>query len=132
MLGNQGNMILTIIMLVLGFLTAMGGTVMAALFLIPDKKRAKLKGFLKILADIATFRTLYIDKVIKILYVFSTLICICVGFFLLFTGTLFLPGLLLMLLGPVVVRIMYELLSMYVILVNNVVELNNKKKDENE
>ncbi len=120
--------IFVLIMTILGITTAVAGTVLAAIFLIPESKRANLKGFLKILADIATFRTLYIDKAIKILYVFATLCCICVGFFHLFTGVNSLEGAILLLVGPVVVRFVFELLTMFIILVNNVIEINNKMK----
>ena len=41
-------------------------------------------------------------------------------------------GLLLMILGPIAIRLVYELLMMMVILVKNVIEINNKLKNQNE
>ncbi len=130
------NQALYVVMTVLGIITAIGGTVCAAIFLIPEKKSARLKGFLKVLSDLATFRTLFIDRALKILYVLSTLTVACLGFFWIFTfsAAYSITGLCMLLFGPIVVRLGYELLMLFILLVNNTIEINNKlrKKEQDE
>ena len=126
------NLTLVYVMTILGTLTAIGGTVCAAIFLIPEKKNARYKGFLKFLSDFVTFKTLYIDKVLKVLYVLTTLYCVCVGFFWIFTFSSWysIPGLCMLLFGPIVVRLIFELVVMFILLVNNVIEINNRLKKQ--
>lgn len=126
------NYTLYVVMTILGVITAIGGTVCAAIFLIPEKRNARYKGFLKILSDFVTFKTLYLDKVLKVLYVLCTLYCVCVGFFWLFTfsSVTSVTGLCMLLFGPIVVRLLFELLVMFVLLVNNVIEINNRLRKQ--
>ena len=122
--------VVAIVMIILGEISAIAGTVLAAIFLLPEKKSIKLKGILKVLSDICNFRTLYIDKVVKILYVYFTLLDICVGFFLLFAGGVYsLAGLGMLLVGPALTRIGFEVFVMFILLVNNVIEINNRLRD---
>ena len=122
--------VVAIVMIILGEISAIAGTVLAAIFLLPEKKSIKLKGILKVLSDICNFRTLYIDKVVKILYVYFTLLDICVGFFLHFAGGAYsLAGLGMLLVGPALTRIGFEVFVMFILLVNNVIEINNRLRD---
>lgn len=80
---------------------------------------------------------------LKFLYLLSTLFCIFVGFFLLFgkveylspsffssypsySASTFLHGLILLIVGPVVLRILYEGAMLLIIAVRNLVEINRK------
>ena len=69
------------------------------------------------------------------LYIFATAVVILNGFFMLFTVVygqwLGGYGILVMILGPIVIRLVYELLMMVIILIKNVISINNKLKNQN-
>lgn len=126
---------------IFGLILALAATVLLFIFILPDKKRAKLPGILKVVHDIFNFKTLFLEKVLQALYIFTTLACISIGFLMLFGfessyygGTHWYggQGLLLMLLGPIVVRISYEIFMLFVLLVKNVIQINNKLKNQND
>ena len=126
-----------------GVFFAIIATILLCIFVVPEKKGQALSGFLLVLHDIFNFKNLLLEKIVKVLYVFATCICIFIGFFMIFarndyyyySESTFLPGILLMILGPIFVRITYELLMMTILLVKNVIAINNKlteaKKGEN-
>ncbi len=128
------------VLVVLGVVFAIAATVLLAIFVLPEGKRAALPKFFQILHDIFNFKDLLIEKILKILYVFSTMYCVLGGFFMLFsfvrmpdfygygysfrwTGW---SGLLFMVLGPIVCRLAYEGLMMFILLVKNTIEINKK------
>lgn len=120
---------------------ALAAAVLAFIFIVPEKKRAHLGRFGKLLHDTLNFRYLIIEKVLQALYIFATAYAIAYGFFMLFYfqrsfyGSISWRGgygLLVMILGPVAIRIVYELLIMAVLLVKNVISINNKLTDQNE
>lgn len=124
--------------IILGALVAIGGTVVSFIFILPDKKRNSLNGFFRWAHDFLNFKELWIEKILKALYIFETFACIAIGFFMLFSvehiygwfssSTVYLGGfgILLIILGPVVVRLIYEGLMLMVLLVKNVMDINNK------
>lgn len=129
-------------------------TVLACIFIIPEKRRNKLSAFGKFLQDVFNFKSLLIEKILKFFYVFATAYVILNGFFMLFMVEksgyyssyyghyiyndkwVGYYGFLVMLLGPIVVRITYEFLMMMVLAVKNIIEINNKlgekKQDKKE
>ena len=50
---------------------AVGPTIAAFIFLLPEAKRTKLNKFLGTVSDILNFKTLFIEKILKALYVLS-------------------------------------------------------------
>ena len=124
--------------ILIGSIFAIAATVLACIFIMPEKKREDLKKskFLLWLHDLVNFKWLFIEKILKVLYIFSTCACILVGFFMLFGKTAYyetstaVPGLLLMFAGPIVVRITYELLMLVIIAVNNIIQINKKMPGE--
>jgi hypothetical protein len=124
---------------ILGIVLALIGAVLSMIFITPKKARAKLPPFLKFVSDFLNFKFLIIESILKALYIFCTLYCIFCGFFLLFgdmgMGFVFVSsaglGLGTMLLGPVVVRIVYEFALMLILAVKNIIEINNKLKNQN-
>lgn len=110
---------------VLGVVCAIVLTVLLYVYVIPESKNGKLGKFLQFLHDFFRFRKLYIEAILRFLYVLTTMLCICTGFFMLF-GRTFFAGLALMILGPVVVRLAYELVMLVIILVTNVIAINRK------
>lgn len=107
----------------------------AFIFIVPQKKRAKLNRTGRILHDIFNFRSLIAEKIYQAFYIFYTVWVIIFGFFLLFSYSTDILGnrtwlggygLLLMLFGPIVVRLIFEFLMMALLLVKNVISINNK------
>ena len=125
----------SILALVLGLV----GTILLFIFVGPASKRPTLNGFGKFIHDTMNFRTLFVETIFRFLYVFSTCFVIVGGFFTMFTTSYsyygrgesnFLQGFLLMVLGPIAVRIAYEFIMLIFILVKNVVSINNKLTDK--
>lgn len=118
---------------------AVVATVLAFVFLVPEKRREKMGNFGKFLHDTVNFKYLIVEKILQALYIFLTCFVILSGFFLLFKtvdtweGKYWLggQGLLLMILGPIVIRLVYELLMMMVLLVKNVIAINGKLRSQN-
>ncbi len=119
---------------ILGCIFALGLTIYICIAVMPVKKRAGLSAFFKKLHDIVNFRQLLVEQLLKIFYTFTSLLCICGGFFLLFARTkglfttvsTFLPGLLLLILGPIFTRILYELAMISILLLKNTMEINKR------
>lgn len=94
----------------------------------PAKKRDKLPGFFRVLHDIFNFNGLIIEVILKAAYIFATIYIILQSFFMIFIGSEPLYYLLSMILGPIAIRIVFELIMMAVLLVKNVITINNKLK----
>ena len=131
---------------VISIILAIAATVLAFIFIVPDKKREKLNKFGKFLHDTLNFKYLIVEKILQALYIFLTAFVILYGFLLLFRVETYNNyysgyssshwfggyGIALMLLGPISVRLVYELLMMVILLVKNVIGINNKLKNQNE
>ena len=116
-------------------LFAIAATVLAFIFIVPEKRREKLNAFGKFLHDTCNFKYLVVEKLLQAVYIFSTALVILNGFFMLFQvsygqwlGGL---GIVSMIVFPILLRLIYELLMMAVILVKNVITINKKLKDQN-
>ena len=124
---------------VVAVLLAIVATVLAFVFLVPEKRREKMGAFGKFLHDTVNFKYLIVEKILQALYIFMTCLVVLTGFFLLFKVTetwygkhwMGGTGILLMLLGPIIIRLVYELLMMMVLLVKNVISINNKLRSQN-
>ena len=126
-------------------------TVLGIIFFIPKKNREKMGGFGKKVHDFVNFKVLFVDYVLKGFYIFTTVFTFIAGFLTMFTlkttyrsvydstsimtktepTTSFsienvITGFLIMILGPIIVRIVYELIMLAVIGVRNVIEINKK------
>lgn len=124
-------------LMVFAVLAAIAATVLAFIFLVPEKRRAKLNGFGKFVHDTLNFKYLIISKVLQALYIFNTAFVILAGFFMLFQTDIFDRwmggyGLLVMLLGPIIIRVVYELLMLSLLLVQNVISINRKLRNQND
>lgn len=125
---------------VLSTLSAIAATVLAFIFIVPESKAKKLNSFGKLIHNIANFKFLIIEKVMQALYIFCTVLVVCAGFFMLFyvepgySGRYYSSsptwyggyGLLTIVLGPIAVRLVYEVFMMFILLVKNVIQINNK------
>lgn len=125
---------------------AIVATVLAFIFIVPENKRKKLGSFGKFLHDTVNFKYLIIEKILQALYIFATSNTILLGFIMLFMvvpkyGSYYFSdesmwlggyGLLIMILGPIVIRLVYELLMMSILLVKNVISINSKLKSDDD
>ena len=115
-------------------LFAIAATVLAFIFIVPEKRREKLNAFGKFLHDTCNFKYLVVEKLLQALYIFATSLVILNGFFMLFQAPyghwLGGYGLIVMIIGPIALRLVYELLMMVVLLVKNVIMINKKLKDQ--
>ena len=129
-----------LIFLIIAVVLAIAATVLAFIFIVPEKRREKLNAFGKFLHDLCSFKFLVVEKILQALYIFSTAFVILYGVLQLFNvqrdywtgasrwmgGT----GLLCIIVGPIAVRLSYELMMMAVLLVKNVISINRKLADE--
>lgn len=122
--------------------------VLFVLFLAKKNDPAMQKGFGKLIFDFFNFKKLLIESVLRFVYVLSTIASITVGFFLLFgydysyyygyydydyyKESTALVGLILMVAGPIAIRLVFEIFMMFILLVKNTIEINNKLKNQNE
>lgn len=116
------------VMLVL-FLLAVVLTVLAFIFIVPEKRRERLNAFGKFLHDTCNFNYLLIEKILQALYIFLTVFVILMGIYTLFHS--FWAGLALTIIMPIVVRLIYEFLMMTVLLLKHVIMIDNKLKNQN-
>ena len=131
---------------ILAILCALIATVVIFICVVPEKKRAGLNKFGKFLHDTVNFKYLIVEKILQALYIFATALAILTGFFMLFYVQpgydgyyYYIPpvwygkyGILLMLVGPIAIRLAYEFLMMTILLIKNVIQINNKLKGEND
>ena len=123
----------------IGGILALLTTILVFAFVMPRVKDGKLgNGFLQFLHDLFHFKHLYLEDILKFVYVLATFTAIFGGLIALLlsltgnqeTGEAVSPLLCLgvMVLGPIVLRIAYEIGIMAVMLVRNVVEINQRMK----
>ena len=115
------------IAVIIGLVIALVATILMYMFVIPERASGHLPGFLQFIHDIVNFKTMILEAVLKILYVFCSLGAIFTGFFLLF-GKNFWIGLIVLIGGPLVLRVIYELIMLFVLLVQNTISINRKLK----
>lgn len=129
------------VILILASLFSIAAAVLAFIFIIPDKKRARLNKFGQFLHDLCNFKFLIIEKILQFCYVLATAYTLISGFFMLFwfersyfsysSEWYGYYGLFMMILGPIFVRIVYESLMLALIAVKNIIQINNKLKNQN-
>lgn len=132
-----------IVAAIIAAIMAIGAVVVMFIFVMPKKKDGNLPKVLQILHDLAHFKKFYIGDVLKALYILATAFCLIYGLILLFgfyeVGGYWSTslqstagfGLLIMIVGPIFVRISYEVSLMFVSLVQNTADINNKLKNQN-
>lgn len=129
------------VLLVMAAMAAIAATVLFCIFLLPEKKAAKLPKFLKIIRDVLDMKDLYLEKVLKVVYICCTIFCVIAGALMFFFGFgrnywsggiqwYGGYGLLLMIGGPIALRLVFEALMMFVLLVKNTMQINAKLKAE--
>ncbi|MCR5226778.1 MAG: zinc ribbon domain-containing protein [Eubacterium sp.] len=110
---------------IVGIIVGLVLTILLYVLVFPESRKASLNGFFQFIKDFFDMKYLLIEKILKFLYVLNTMTVISVGFFLLF-GRTFVMGLLMIILGPIVQRLLYESIMLGILLVKNTMEINNK------
>ena len=116
--------------IVIGTILALIATILIFVMVLPEKKRESLNSFFRGIADVFNFKSLLIEKVLKFSYTLLTIFTILMGFFMLFMKqygqSMALLGLLVIVLGPILIRVVYESFMMFILLLKNVIDINNK------
>lgn len=120
----------------LAVILAVVGTVLIMVLVTPEKRRAKLPKALQVFADICNFKGLLLEYIVRALYIFLTILTVVTGIFTIlsapftgsaggFFGAVF-GGLLTIVLGVILIRVIFEFTMMFILLVKNVMQINNK------
>ena len=126
----------------IGIVATIFFTVLAYKHIIPEKKRAGLNKLGQFLHDVFNFKFLIIEKVLQFFYVLATIACVCLGLSMIFGFTAYewrdkiysdwygIYGILAAIVGPIAIRLSYELIMMGLLLVKNVMQINKKLKSQ--
>lgn len=122
----QGMAIWTIVALILSII---GGILVYFLFI---KTNNKLSDNLKKLRDLLDFRIMLIEPILKIVYLIGTIFIILFSFN--FITINFISFLLILIIGPVIIRIVYEAALILVMIWKNtkIISDNTKKEKDKE
>ena len=129
--GIGSSATVVIVLTAVAAVLAIAVTVLAFIFIVPEKRREKLNAFGKFLHDTSNFKYLLVEKILQVLYIFATAFTILLGFFSLFRAE-FLTGLGMMIVGPIAIRLVYEMFMMVILLLKNVIMINKKLKNQND
>lgn len=133
---NHSGLGVIAVLSVLAFLAAVVGTVLIMVLVTPEKRRAKLPKALQVFADICNFKGLLLEYIVRAIYIFSTILTVISGVFTIlsapFTGSVggffaaVFGGLLSIVMGVILIRVIFEFAMMFILLVKNVIQINNK------
>lgn len=123
------------------FILAIIAVIVLCFYVLPEKKDGKLSPFFQYVHEICNLKKLYIGIILKVLYVLATCIFIFTGIGLIvvslispsngyggysFVNFPFFYGLVIMVIGPIIARVSYELLMLFVRLVKNTTEIRKR------
>lgn len=123
---NVGPSVASIVWSVLAVVLAIIGGILVYFLFLNNKKDMKLNGFLKNLKDFLEFKTLILETILKVLYLITTIYIILYSFSLISTS--FILFLLVLILGPVIIRIIFESSLMFIMIWKNTTEINKNTK----
>ena len=107
-------------------LSIIGGVLVYFLFV---KAKTTPKGkFMKWLKDFLAFKTMWLEPILKVMYYIETIAVVLISFA--FISTSFLMFLGMLILGPIITRLIYEMFMMFVMVWHNTQEIaeSTKKK----
>lgn len=99
-------------------------TILTLALITPEKRRADLPRFFQFCHDLFNVKWLLIEKIFKTLYIFNTLFIILYGFTALFVVPFM--GTLMIFVGPILVRLLHEILMLGILTVKSLISINNK------
>lgn len=116
-------------MIIAAILAIVGGILVYFLFV---KAKTDPKGkFLKWLKDFLAFKIMWIEPILKVIYYIATIFVVLNSFsFLALGGNGVLMWLLTLVLGPIIIRVLYEATMMFIMIWRNTRDIaeNTKKK----
>lgn len=116
---------------IISLILAIVGAILVYFLFVKAKAEPKSK-FLKWLKDFLSFKVMWIEAILKVTYYFATIFVILISFsYLGFGGYGVLLFFLSLVLGPVIVRLIYEASIMFVMIWRNtrdIAEASGKKK----
>ena len=124
-----------------GAVSSVAAVILLYIFVLPEKKRLKMPAWIQRIIGILEFKELFLEKALRFLYVLSTVACFITGAFMFFGFSHYSGrytshtqwyggyGILLMIVGPIVLRLIFEGIMMFILLVKNTIEINNKMKE---
>ena len=124
--------------LIVGAIAAVAITIWLYIKVLPKKLNGTFDNeVFQFLHDFFHFKKLYLEEVLKVIFTVATVACITIGALLLvstvdgyyYDVSMFPYGLALLIAGPVSLRLVYETLMMFILLVKNTIEINNKLKE---
>lgn len=111
---------------IIAFVLAIIGGILVYFLFVKAKTEPKGK-FLKWLKEFLSFKTMWIEPILKVLYYIFTIYIILVSFALISSS--FLAFILTLVFGPVIVRLIYESFMMFIMIWRNTNDIaNNTKK----
>lgn len=114
-------------MIIAGILAIIGGILLYFLFV---KAKTEPKGkFLKWLKDFLSFKIMWIEPILKVIYYIATIFVILFSFsFLALGGVGVLSFFICLILGPIGVRLAYEMTMMFIMIWRNTRDIAEKAK----
>lgn len=122
---NIGPSVASIVWSVLAIVLAIVGGILVYIFFLNNKK-LKLNGFLAWLKNFLNFNTMMLEVILKVLYLITTIYVILSSFSLI--GTNFLLFLVTLVVGPVIVRIIFEMSLMFIMIWKNTSDISKNTK----
>ncbi len=131
------------IVIALGIVSSIAAVILMYIFVFPEKRLSRLPALLQRIVSILNFGELFLEKFLRFIYILATFASIIVGAFMLFGFSHYSGvyghsttwyggrGILLMILGPIVLRLVFETFMMFILLVKNTIEINRKLKNQN-
>ena len=111
--------------IIAGILAIIGGILVYFLFV---KAKTEPKGnFLKWLKSFLSFKIMWIEPILKVIYYIATIFIILFSFsYLALGGAGFLAFLMTLVLGPIIIRIIYEATMMFIMIWRNTRDIADK------
>ena len=117
----------TAVWTVIAFIIAIAAGIMIYFMFVKDNKPVSEK--LQKLKDLLDFKTMLIEPILKIVYIIATVFIILFSFGLISLN--FVSFLMVLILGPIAIRIVYELMMINIIIWKNTKEINDNIKAKN-
>lgn len=114
----------TLVWTIIAFVIAIAAGIMIYFMFVKSEK--KVNANLQKLKNILDFKTMLIEPILKIVYIICTVFIVLFSFGLISTS--FISFLLTLILGPIIIRIVYELALINVMIWKNTKEINESLK----
>lgn len=126
--GNSGADVAGIgIWAIIALILAIVGGILAYFLFVKSKSEPKGK-FLKWLKDFLAFKTMWLEPILKVVYYIETIFVVLISFA--FISQSFVLFLSILVLGPIVIRLVYELTMMFIMIWRNTQDISKAVSKE--